>query len=341
MKIKVGDTVKFLNDTGSGTVTGIMDQKTALVQIEGGFEVPWLISDLVIESGSYMDGNDDEKVTSEGDAAQATFGASLETMPEQELVEDEEIILALVPDDNTSAFSAYLVNSSSYRFFFTIARQQEGELILFKEWVLDPGMKINLGAYQPQGIDTEDYFRVQGIFFNNGFYRHMAPLDLLLKILARDLYDATRRKENDYFHEKAILYKLYDWNKPKESPEIEIDADKLKQAMLSKGDIKEKQPDRKKQVQEEIDLHIQELTDDYADLSNSEILGIQLARFRTALESAILHKSNRIVFIHGIGNGKLKHEIRRIIDHEYKKVHYQDASFKEYGYGATMAIIKR
>ena len=73
-------------------------------------------------------------------------------------------------------------------------------------------------------------------------------------------------------------------------------------------------------------------------LSNGVILEFQLSRFRTALETAILHKTGRIVFIHGVGNGKLKHEMRRILEREYSSLQYQDASFKEYGYGATMVL---
>ena len=89
----------------------------------------------------------------------------------------------------------------------------------------------------------------------------------------------------------------------------------------------------------EIDLHIETLIDDHRNMDNGQILEIQLSRFRTSLETALLHKGNRIVFIHGVGNGKLKFELRKILDTEYKKVRYQDASFKEYGYGATMVLI--
>ncbi|MDA3822684.1 MAG: Smr/MutS family protein, partial [Bacteroidales bacterium] len=92
---------------------------------------------------------------------------------------------------------------------------------------------------------------------------------------------------------------------------------------------------------EEIDLHRENLLDKFTHLSNGEIVAIQIARFRTTLETAILHRTKKIVFIHGVGNGKLKHEIRNILDTEYRsKARYQDASFKEYGYGATMVLVK-
>jgi dsDNA-specific endonuclease/ATPase MutS2 len=65
-----------------------------------------------------------------------------------------------------------------------------------------------------------------------------------------------------------------------------------------------------------------------------------MSRFTIALDGAVRSKTKKIVFIHGIGNGKLKYEIRKTLDSKYSRLKYQDASFKEYGYGATMVILK-
>ena len=51
-------------------------------------------------------------------------------------------------------------------------------------------------------------------------------------------------------------------------------------------------------------------------------------------------KKRIIVFIHGKGVGILKSEIIKAFKRDYKHLDYQDASFQEYGYGATMVIIK-
>lgn len=91
---------------------------------------------------------------------------------------------------------------------------------------------------------------------------------------------------------------------------------------------------------EEVDLHIQHIMDDYSYLSSGAIVEIQLARFRTSLTGAIKAGQNKIVYIHGKGAGKLKSDIVRIIDNEYPRCRHQDASFAEYGYGATLIIIK-
>ena len=338
MKIKVGDRVKFLNDTGAGVVTRIIDQKTALVQIDGGFEVPWLIRDLVVDLGRYDD--EQEEVIEKNIPQKKSFSEQIRTEEEAEPIEDEEVVLAFLPDKNSSEFSTYLINSSSYQVKYVIARQQEGELILFHEGSLEPGIKINLGTYLPGNLNDEEIFRLQAVFFNSGFFRHVSPLDVLLKISASDMYDGDRRSLNDYFHEKAILFTLYSWKTPLKKEEITIDPEELKRAMFTKGDHASEKLKIETKGPEEIDLHIESLIDDHRTMSNGEILELQLSRFRTALESARIHKAGRIVFIHGVGNGKLKLELRRILDSEYKSFRYQDASFKEYGYGATMVLLR-
>lgn len=349
MKIKVGDRVKFLNDTGSGEVTRIVDPKTALVQVDDGFEVPWMIRDLVVDAGRYDDDEEEIEVPRGGNVTESensSFSEKMDENPDLERIEDEEVLLAFVPDESSAEFDAYLINSSSYHIKYTISRQQEGELVLFHEGTLEAGIKIRLGNYRPGNLNDEEYFRIQGIFFNAGFYNHMPPLDALIRVSATGMYDAAYRQDSDYFLEKAVLHTLHDWRKRAEPPRMEINAEELKKAMYTKGDVKPGPGSAKPVKQptgsgiEEVDLHIEHLVEDHSKMDNSEILEVQLSRFRTALESAILHKTRRIVFIHGVGNGKLKLELRRILEREYSNVRYQDASFKEYGFGATMVLVK-
>jgi dsDNA-specific endonuclease/ATPase MutS2 len=56
---------------------------------------------------------------------------------------------------------------------------------------------------------------------------------------------------------------------------------------------------------------------------------------------AIKNHAKRIVFIHGVGQGVLKQEVTNLLKRKFKKYYFQDASFKEYGYGATMVILRK
>jgi dsDNA-specific endonuclease/ATPase MutS2 len=84
----------------------------------------------------------------------------------------------------------------------------------------------------------------------------------------------------------------------------------------------------------EIDLHIEELTDDYKHLTNGEIVDIQLRHARMSIEKARINKINKIVFIHGKGKGTLRQELLHLLM-GYTFLEYYDASFKRYGGGAT------
>ncbi|MGQ0827611.1 MAG: Smr/MutS family protein [Bacteroidota bacterium] len=83
----------------------------------------------------------------------------------------------------------------------------------------------------------------------------------------------------------------------------------------------------------EINLHIEELLDNYTGMSNAEIIQVQLKHFQKALDKAISGRYKKLVVIHGIGNGRLKHEVRILLSAE--NLQFYDASYAKYGYGAT------
>jgi hypothetical protein len=89
----------------------------------------------------------------------------------------------------------------------------------------------------------------------------------------------------------------------------------------------------------EVDLHIERLLDNFRGLSNGEIVTIQLNEFKRKLDWAIRNRADKIIFIHGVGNGVLKNEIRTLLQ-GYEKIEFYDASFAKYGFGATEVIIK-
>ena len=88
----------------------------------------------------------------------------------------------------------------------------------------------------------------------------------------------------------------------------------------------------------EINLHIEELLDNYKGMSNAEIIQVQLRYFQKALDKAISEHYRKLIVIHGVGNGRLKHEVRAILSAE-NNVRYYDASYAKYGFGATEIVI--
>ena len=89
-----------------------------------------------------------------------------------------------------------------------------------------------------------------------------------------------------------------------------------------------------------VDLHIDKLTNNHLSMSKQEIFDYQISAFEKRMDLAILQKSASILFIHGIGEGRLRNEI-----HELLKVRKEVKSFVNqyhpfYGYGATEVFLK-
>ena len=89
-----------------------------------------------------------------------------------------------------------------------------------------------------------------------------------------------------------------------------------------------------------IDLHIENLISSHSGMSNFQILNIQISHFKSFLNSSIAKKANKIVVIHGVGEGVLRHEIRKELDVYHPSFEFYDASYEEFGYGATEIILK-
>ncbi len=85
----------------------------------------------------------------------------------------------------------------------------------------------------------------------------------------------------------------------------------------------------------EVDLHAHELVDSQAGLDAATILELQLAHFERMLRVAIEQRTPRIVFIHGVGQGVLKHEIWQTVDRYYPECSCRYADPRRFGSGAT------
>ena len=89
----------------------------------------------------------------------------------------------------------------------------------------------------------------------------------------------------------------------------------------------------------EVDLHASALLETTAGMDNTAILKYQMEKFNEAMKTVIRKKGQRIVFIHGKGDGVLRKAILTELKTKYPTCRWQDASFKEYGYGATMVTV--
>jgi len=63
-----------------------------------------------------------------------------------------------------------------------------------------------------------------------------------------------------------------------------------------------------------VDLHIDNIDDDYLFLTNYEIVQKQLVKCERILLSALNSKTQRLIIVHGIGQGVLKNEVHKLLN---------------------------
>lgn len=118
--------------------------------------------------------------------------------------------------------------------------------------------------------------------------------------------------------------------------------DVMEEKRRKKGDIRPGKTPKKPEDNSvaEVDLHLHELVEDEARLTDGEKLEFQMRFFERALESAIRDGKRKLIVIHGIGEGVLREEVRRMLQY-YDGVQYHDADMRRYGAGATEVVILR
>lgn len=354
---RIGDKVRFLNEIGGGVVTKIINNDLVMIKNQDDWETPVMINELIPDvSVSYSkDDMENRRAKTQEFRPEDIFPEEEEEIEEEEeehiFVEPDvsemkelssDLSFALVPDAEgnlaTSNLEAYLINESGYKIFYNYMIKYKGRWLGRDSGTLDPETKIFLETYQRDDLNEFAAVKLQIIFYQEGAYYPVDPINRIIKLNMTRFYKETSFVKNDYFDENAIIYQI----KEKESENIEIKEEELRKAFSQKPEAKKPAPVKVTPRPEkiEVDLHINSLVETVTGLSNSQILKIQMDQFQASMEEAIRNKIKKVVFIHGVGNGILKDEIRKEVVKKYK-FDCQDASFQEYGYGATLVYIRQ
>jgi len=344
--IKVGDKVKFLNDVGGGTVTGFVNKNTVNVTDEDGFEVPYPISQLVnvsVPVGSQPAGG----------ARPENQTVQHETKPEfiepkGEIINGKnkpDFYFCFVPVDPKNPLAKeiemYLVNDSNFTVIYNYSHISADEVHAVKQGNVKSNSREKIDSLVQEDLSELPDFGFQLIYFRETESEWNQPITKKFRVNPVKFYKESTFQSNSYFRKNALVLQI--------TPNpLHAELDKLTQEDFKKV-VKAKEitesperKERKRNVEEVvIDLHITELLDNPEGLSNREMLDIQMEAVESEMNLAIKNHAKRIVFIHGVGQGVLKQEVTKILNQKFKKYSFQDASFKEYGYGATMVILHR
>jgi hypothetical protein len=350
--MKIGDKVRYLNSVGGGIVKGFKGKDIALIEDEDGFEVPALIRECVI-----IEPAKDVQVRQQTIPAQEiqavikpTVTQPAEEYEVEETKEGEQltVCLAYLPIDrknmSSTAYECYLVNDSNYFLSVNYMSKTENGWTSRNNGVIEPNTKLFIEEFDKADLNDLERVCLQFIAYKkNKPFELKNTFSIDLRIDTVKFYKLHSFRDNDYFDEDALIYYLVRKDLPEK--ELKISAEEIELAMKEKEAPRRPriEPIKKKEKSSsiiEIDLHAAELLDNTNGLSSGDILEYQLGKFHEIMDQNKKNKGQKIVFIHGKGDGVLKNAILKELQAKYKSVYYQDASFREYGYGATMVTIK-
>ena len=344
--VKTGDIVRYLNAVGGGRVIRI-DGNMAYVD-EDGFETPVLVKECVVVTPAQP-----SKDTGAKYVAPPTAPRQPEA-PKEQIVETDEgerlnIVLGYEAEEikhlNTTEYDAYLGNDSNYFLYFTYLTRADGH-----DWVtryadiVEPNMQVHVQHLTREDIPDIDRVAVQYIAFKRDKeFKLKAPVAVEYAVDNTKFFKLHCFRENVYFDVPVIAFNIVKNDIP-QRPMV-IDSSRLEDAMKIKkmADKPERRPvERHKERPNviEVDLHIDQLLDNKSGLSNTDMLNVQLKEFNRVMEENLRHKGQKIVFIHGKGEGVLRNALLKELRLKYKHCDVQDASFREYGFGATQVTIR-
>lgn len=347
MKFNIGDKVSFLNEKLSGKVTRIINEELCKVETDDGFEIDVLAKELVLISRI-----ESAEIPTTKDIIQPLLKQVENNSSDLfKLLDNDTVHFVAMPAEDmqvlTGPVSFFLINKTNYQLLFSFSFSIKNKIIGIISGVIKPQSEILLTKKKRTDMIDWQNFVIQAILFQNEEYKQTTPLHRELPLLLPDLKaEFTAVKGNASYAKCISLYAA--------GKEPVIDMEELKKKFAhdeEQQEVKTKSiPQRKFPQQEddhlygiirnetEVDLHIQHLVDDYKNLSNAEMLQIQLQKFRKEMDNALKNHYHKIVFIHGVGNGVLRTEILREL-RSYQGVRSGDASFEKYGFGATEVIL--
>lgn len=342
---QVGDIVRFLNSVGGGKITKI-EGNIAYVE-DDGFETPVLLKECVVITPVTPSKKTESKyVPPMTVLPQQPKPTEVEETPDGDKL---NIVLAYEAEEikhlTTTEYDTYLVNDSNYFLYFTYLTRADGH-----DWVtrfagiVEPNYQEHLEHLTRDQIQGIDRVAIQYIAFKRDKeFKLKAPVAVEYPVDNTKFFKLHCFRDNVYFDTPVIAFDIVKNDIPQRS--MVFDSGNLEDTIASKkkNDIhpsSHKAEKRQKKAEViEIDLHIHELLESTTGLTNTDMLNVQLAEFHKTMQEHIKHKGQKIVFIHGKGEGVLRNALLKELRYRYKTCEVQDASFREYGFGATQVTI--
>lgn len=360
---RIEDKVAYVDDDGFETPVLL---KEIVVVLPAGHEAASGGVKKMFDQKAFDEGKRQEETPEKKPAQEAA-------LPEPELPLEEtrhgdkpNILLAFEPSDvrqlDKSTFTAVLVNDSNYYLDFSFLRRgadERGWSLVFSGRVA-PNELIDLASLRHETLPGFERIAFQCIA-----YKKDKPFELQTPVSVSRRLDLTKFHKFHCFRpgvyfDNPVLEVPFVTDGVVSRP-LEVNASEIKEAMAGMKPDKDMASELSKKYRVdkghkrrqadpasnphkvlpliEVDLHIGELTDSLVGMEPKDMLELQLDTVRRRMKENSGRIGQKLVFIHGKGEGVLRKAVLDLLRKEFPKAELQDASFREYGFGATLVTI--
>ena len=345
--MNIGDKVRLLRAKEQGVVSRFLPGDMIEIEIEDGFRIPVMRSELVAVS----------PLEAERLLKTSTYTPQKPTaQPAPAILAHQGIYLAFVPV-NDREYTLHLINNTDWEFAYALGEESAGptggaQFRGLHSGLLKPRSQQKMNdLYAHADFENWPTFVVQGLWFRAGKSSLRPPLVKRFKARA-----------STFFKNKVTVPVL---NQPGFQTQLDADTpDNLAPSAPSSNRAGREAPPKPQTIRPDelkaamfepksagtgvsverpsavVDLHVEALRPDAQNAKPADLLKLQLDTFDKTLENAIASGMSDITFIHGVGSGALRTELHRRLGQHPNVRFFEDAQKQKFGYGATKVTIK-
>ncbi|HEX8547606.1 MAG TPA: DUF2027 domain-containing protein [Cytophagaceae bacterium] len=313
--MQVGDKVRLVHSKGEGVIKNFLPNKQVEIEIEDGFIIPVLASEIVVVASEEKSKFTLEKKEPEFNTIPSTTTG---------------VYLAFIPF-NDKVHGLHLINNTDLKILYTFLEEQPGGIRGINADIIKTKSFVKLGEYKISEFEQWPALIIQILFFRAGAMVEKSSLEKRIKCKADAFYK--NKKHAPLMNKEGFVFQLDKDNtvfKPEE----------LQEKLMNSSSTPSNLNHSIQRPAPEVDLHIEKLLNDFSKLNNGEILTLQLKTFENSLSNALATGMEEIIFIHGTGNGILKTAIHKSLSQSKEIAYYNEARKEKFGYGATYVRLK-
>jgi putative DNA mismatch repair protein len=250
-------------------------------------------------------------------------------------------------------FEVYLINDSNLYVRFLLLTQEGEQYSLRHEGLVLPNQKLLLDTIGHADLPQWERLTFQLLAYKTDKpFALKSPMNITLRVDGTKFYKLHSFAASDFFNDPALVRSLVSEDRPAQS--VSIAAETVEEALITPEVVRQSAERLKQQPARamdksvtldrnaivEVDLHAEVLLDSTRGLTPTDILMMQIKAFHDTMRQYAKDKGRRIVFIHGKGEGVLRATLLKELKNHYRHCTHQDASFREYGFGATMVTVR-